>query len=173
MASNRFEKIGTIYSRITGLLRAGATKWENKPLWYNVYRAFPPLNETSFGSPVPDTPIRNIFYAEDKLRAKFHKDYRMLSAVRLDDRSTPSECQTFIQEYKTLVEEKGKAEKDAYSEAFSPFQKKLKAEMKKQHPPETEEVGFDSEESPRSEAAPQETLSEKDAKELYTDIFKK
>ncbi|XP_063222082.1 small ribosomal subunit protein mS23 isoform X2 [Bacillus rossius redtenbacheri] len=68
MASSRLEKIGTIFSRVTGLLRSGAMKEVDKPLWYNLYKAFPPTYEPRFDRPAPNIPIRNILYPEDEIR---------------------------------------------------------------------------------------------------------
>lgn len=87
MAQSRLEKIGTIFTRyvhvmyilkimltsgffrVQGLLRGGAMKTEDKPIWYDVYAAFPPKLEPRFDRPAPNIPVRNIFYAEDVVRA--------------------------------------------------------------------------------------------------------
>ena len=93
MASSRLERIGNIYTRyaintfckvlifyrllkiwfkfcrMRGLLRSGAIKPEDKPLWYDVYEAFPPKIEPQYGRKAPDITIRNIFYPEDIIRA--------------------------------------------------------------------------------------------------------
>jgi small subunit ribosomal protein S23 len=55
--------------RLKGLLRSGALKEEDKPMWYDIYEAFPPFHEPRFDRAAPDTPIRNIFYPEDTIRA--------------------------------------------------------------------------------------------------------
>lgn len=55
--------------RVRGLLRSGALKEDDKPLWYDVYEAFPPKYEPRYDRPAPDVPIRNIFYSEDIIRA--------------------------------------------------------------------------------------------------------
>lgn len=59
------------YYRVTGLLRANQLKWEERPLWYDVYAANPPLLETSWNSKYPkeDQPVKSIFYGEDSVRA--------------------------------------------------------------------------------------------------------
>lgn len=56
--------------RVQGLLRSGAMKSSEKPLWYEVYEAFPPAYEPTYGRKAPaDVPIRQILYAEDRIRA--------------------------------------------------------------------------------------------------------
>lgn len=82
MAGSRLERIGTIYSRYfrfniisfiflraSGLIRSGALKWEDRPLWYDIYEAFPPKEEPRFDRPVPNIKLKHIFYEEDKIRA--------------------------------------------------------------------------------------------------------
>jgi small subunit ribosomal protein S23 len=46
-------------------------KEADKPLWYDIYRAFPPLMEPRVDRAVPDhdKPLRQIFYEEDAIRA--------------------------------------------------------------------------------------------------------
>jgi hypothetical protein len=51
--------------RVRGLLRSGALKEEDKPIWYDVYTAFRP----KYDRQPPDVPLRNIFYPEDTIRA--------------------------------------------------------------------------------------------------------
>lgn len=68
MANSRLEKIGTIFSRVHGLIKSGALKFEERPIWYDVYEKFPPFNEPKFDQKVEATKIREIFYAEDKDR---------------------------------------------------------------------------------------------------------
>ncbi|XP_023238082.1 28S ribosomal protein S23, mitochondrial-like isoform X2 [Centruroides sculpturatus] len=75
MAGSRLEKLGTIFSRMTGLLRSGALKKEDKPTWYDIYKAFPPLIEPIFKREVSEKEITQIFYPEDVYRAKFYRKY--------------------------------------------------------------------------------------------------
>jgi len=70
MASNRLERIGTIFTRVQGLLRSGAMKSQEKPIWYEVYEAFPPAYQPMYGRKAPtDVSIRKILYTEDMIRA--------------------------------------------------------------------------------------------------------
>lgn len=55
--------------RVKGLLRSGAMKPEDKPIWYEVYEAFPPKVEPQFNRKAPDINIRQILYPEDIIRA--------------------------------------------------------------------------------------------------------
>ena len=83
MAQTRLEKVGTIYSRMSGLLKSGAMKPEHKPIWFEVYEAFPPKYEPRFdrqqlpygegGNVEAMGPPRKIFYKEDLIRAQFYK----------------------------------------------------------------------------------------------------
>ena len=64
MAQSRLEKVGTIYSRVSGLLKSGAIKGEHRPLWCQIYEAFPPKYEPRWDrQPECDT-VRKILYQE-------------------------------------------------------------------------------------------------------------
>uniref|UniRef100_A0A914QVC9 Small ribosomal subunit protein mS23 n=1 Tax=Panagrolaimus davidi TaxID=227884 RepID=A0A914QVC9_9BILA len=68
----RVERAAPIFSRITGLIRSGQMKWENRPLWYDVYAAVPPFEEPIWDLKMPkaDEPVRSIMYKEDLTRAE-------------------------------------------------------------------------------------------------------
>lgn len=55
--------------RTTGLLQCNAMKIEDKPIWYDVYAAFPPQLEPRFDRPAPIMEVKQIFYQEDVIRA--------------------------------------------------------------------------------------------------------
>lgn len=56
--------------RVTGLLKSGAMKHEDRPIFYEIYKAFPPLKEPKYAQPVDKKlVIKPIFYAEDQERA--------------------------------------------------------------------------------------------------------
>ena len=44
-------------------------RWQDRPLFYDIYTAFPPLKEHKFKEDAPDMKVREIFYAEDNERA--------------------------------------------------------------------------------------------------------
>ena len=74
---SRLEKIGTIYSRLTALLDAGVVRTEFRPIWLDVYEAFPPRLEPRWdrlpeGS---DEPLPKILYREDEARAQFYRQF--------------------------------------------------------------------------------------------------
>ena len=85
MAQTRTHKIGTIYSRVKRLLDKKAMQEDNKPLWYDVYEAFPPKYEPRYdrhllpyglGSNVKNMPPPpKILYEEDITRAKYYKAF--------------------------------------------------------------------------------------------------
>ncbi|XP_037056742.1 28S ribosomal protein S23, mitochondrial isoform X1 [Peromyscus leucopus] len=78
MAGSRLETIGSVFSRTRDLMRAGVLK--EKPLWFDIYKAFPPLREPVFRRPrlrygKAKAAIQDIFYHEDRIRAKFFSVY--------------------------------------------------------------------------------------------------
>ncbi|XP_047504652.1 28S ribosomal protein S23, mitochondrial [Pieris napi] len=105
MATSRLERIGTIFTRAEGLLKHGALKPDDRPIWFDVYQAFPPLVEPKFARPKPEKkPIRQILYKEDAIRVKFHMKGHGLGLNML---SPYGETQTkkLIQKYEQLKEE--------------------------------------------------------------------
>lgn len=69
MAGSRLTNFGTIFSRTTGLLQGGALK--ETPIWYDVYRKYPPELEPDAERPVPpQEPIPELVYEEDFERAQ-------------------------------------------------------------------------------------------------------
>ncbi|XP_046648587.1 probable 28S ribosomal protein S23, mitochondrial [Daphnia pulicaria] len=114
MASSRLERIGTIYTRVRGLLRSGAMKQEDKPVWYDVYEAFPPKIEPFHGRKVPDMAVRNILYPEDIIRAKFYERYGSSGQISLTNKY-PTPCQNFLDKYREM--EKDYADENELFEA--------------------------------------------------------
>lgn len=58
-----------VSSRYTGLIKSGAVLEENRPLWYDVYKHFPPTVEPLAIREEPKVAICNIYYPEDILRS--------------------------------------------------------------------------------------------------------
>ena len=54
---------------MSGLLRTGGIKMKDKPIWVDVWEAFPPKLEPSLNRTAEVKQIPNIFYPEDKIRA--------------------------------------------------------------------------------------------------------
>ena len=52
-----------------GLLRSGAVLEENKPIWYDVYAAFPPKTDPTLVRAEPTNEPVNILYIEDLVRS--------------------------------------------------------------------------------------------------------
>lgn len=63
------------FSRVRDLLRAGVIKESKKPVWFDVYAAFPPTREPVYVKPVrlvrqkTEENVSEIFYKEDQIRA--------------------------------------------------------------------------------------------------------
>ncbi|KIH60222.1 alanine--tRNA ligase [Ancylostoma duodenale] len=116
MASSftRAERSGNIFYRITGLIRSGQLPWNERPLWYDVYVAYPPLqaHDWNVKHAKYDEPVRKIFYEEDIVRAAFYKKYR--GGVMNLENARESLSQQFIKEYEIL-----KNEVKAYFQGYS------------------------------------------------------
>lgn len=143
MAGSRLEKIGTIFSRFvfktrastaksastlpqtykpiaprrtSGLLRSGALKPDDKPLWYDVYAAFPPHAEPRFDRPAPNATVRPIFYAEDRIRARYHRHTKHLGATNLSDTRYMTQTQLVLEQFER-IRAQGALDEDAIFEA--------------------------------------------------------
>ncbi|XP_058813563.1 small ribosomal subunit protein mS23 [Topomyia yanbarensis] len=126
MANSRLEKIGTIVTRTQGLLRAGAMKWEDRPLWYDVVAAFPPKEEPRFDRPAPKVKVRSIFYAEDKIRAKYHQKVAANHMVNLADVRNKTPTQHFIEIYRNLETQGALDEERVFETVQEMLEEKLK-----------------------------------------------
>ncbi|XP_056362772.1 28S ribosomal protein S23, mitochondrial [Oenanthe melanoleuca] len=111
-AGSRTQKIGSVFSRTRSLVRIGLLR---KPLWLDVYAAFPPLREPLYRVPRPrrgPDPIAPVFYREDTVRARFYQVYgngpKPFDLTQLNFKST---CQRFVEKYNELKEE-GKIEEE-------------------------------------------------------------
>ncbi|XP_067570247.1 small ribosomal subunit protein mS23 [Pseudorca crassidens] len=108
MAGSRLETVGSIFSRTRDLMRAGVLK--EKPLWFDIYNAFPPLREPVFRRPhlrygKAKAHIQDIFYHEDRIRAKFYSTYGSgPKAFDLFNPNFKSTCQRFVEKYIELQE---------------------------------------------------------------------
>ncbi|XP_013097958.1 small ribosomal subunit protein mS23 [Stomoxys calcitrans] len=129
MAQSRLEKIGTIFTRVSGLLRSGAMKPEDKPIWYDVYAAFPPKVEPRFDRPAPQIAIKNIFYEEDKVRAKFHKSQKQVEMISMFDRRRETQTQQFIKIYQGLKSQ-GALDEEKIFETSMDLLQQQRAQMK-------------------------------------------
>ena len=110
MAQSRFEKIGTIYSRISGLYKSGAIKSEQIPLWVPIYEKCPPKYEPRWDRQPEERQMVRILYPEDVVRAKYYKKFGDWEVVNLFDNHKPT-SQIFVEKYMAL------SKLDKYSEA--------------------------------------------------------
>ncbi|XP_019716729.1 small ribosomal subunit protein mS23 isoform X1 [Hippocampus comes] len=109
MAGSRLERIGTVFSRVRDLMRSGVIKQTEKPIWYDVYEAFPPKRQplyvktqTRVRVNKPD-PVPEIFYTEDQVRAKFYDKYGAgPRPFDLSKSNFVSVCQRFVDKYAEL-----------------------------------------------------------------------
>ncbi|XP_063987143.1 small ribosomal subunit protein mS23 [Diachasmimorpha longicaudata] len=115
MAQSRLERIGTIYSRVSSLIKGGAMKPEDRPLWFDLYTAFPPKVEPRYDRVAPNIPVRDIFYKEDPIRAKFHREHGRLT-MNLQSHGTQSQTQKFLHVYNELAKS-GIPESEVYEKA--------------------------------------------------------
>ncbi|CAJ0587891.1 unnamed protein product, partial [Mesorhabditis spiculigera] len=97
----RAERSGSIFFRVTGLIRSGQLSWNDRPLWYDVYTAFPPLKSPSWDAKHEkhDEPVRKLMYKEDLIRAKFYRTYRQTAGVVNVISEQDSVSQQFINEW--------------------------------------------------------------------------
>ncbi|CAJ1065898.1 S ribosomal protein S23%2C mitochondrial [Xyrichtys novacula] len=108
MAGSRLERFGTVFSRVRDLLRSGVVKHSEKPIWYDVYTAFPPNRDPLYVKPLhkcqpqkKDT-VPEIFYKEDAIRAKFYEVYAPGRPFELSKSSFVSTSQKFVNKYTEL-----------------------------------------------------------------------
>uniref|UniRef100_A0A8C3P227 Small ribosomal subunit protein mS23 n=1 Tax=Cyanoderma ruficeps TaxID=181631 RepID=A0A8C3P227_9PASS len=114
VAGSRTHKIGSVFNRARNLVRIGLLE---KPVWLDVYAAFPPLREPVYRVARPrygkaPEPVGPIWYREDTVRARFYRVYgngpRPFNLTQLNFKST---CQRFVEKYNEL-EEEGKIEEE-------------------------------------------------------------
>ncbi|CAL8360218.1 unnamed protein product [Merluccius merluccius] len=121
MAGSRLEKFGTVFTRVRDLKRAGVISPQATPTWYDVFKAFPPRKEPLYVQPQhglysKQDPVPDIFYKEDKIRAKFYEVYGTGSRVLdLSKSSYISACQRFVETY-TRLESYGEMDESALFE---------------------------------------------------------
>ncbi|XP_019943521.1 small ribosomal subunit protein mS23 isoform X2 [Paralichthys olivaceus] len=109
MAGSRLEKYGTVFTRVRDLMRSGVIQPAKKPIWYDVFQAFPPKRDplhvkpyTRASSKKQET-VPDIFYREDEIRAKFYEQYGAgPRAIDLTKLSFVSTCQRFVDKYTEL-----------------------------------------------------------------------
>ncbi|XP_011351421.1 28S ribosomal protein S23, mitochondrial isoform X2 [Ooceraea biroi] len=104
-------------------------KSEDKPLWVSVYEAFPPKYEPRFDRQLPRKKIAPIFYREDRIRAKFHRDQSFMPATDLATENVKSMTQRFLVTYKSIREKEKLEEDEAYEQALQQYNSEREARM--------------------------------------------
>ncbi|XP_012283401.1 28S ribosomal protein S23, mitochondrial isoform X1 [Orussus abietinus] len=125
MAQSRLQYIGTIFTRMRSLIHGEVIHENDKPLWFDVYQAFPPKYEPRYDNVITDIPIRRILYKEDTIRSRFHKDNKFLT-YNLLDKKCQSKSQKFIKTCQQLQKD-GMPEEEIYKKALKDTTK-VKAE---------------------------------------------
>ncbi|CAN9511212.1 unnamed protein product [Ophioblennius macclurei] len=109
MAGSRLERLGTVFSRVRDLMQSRVIQPAERPVWYDVYEAFPPKMPPTYVKPCSQRPktkketVREIFYSEDEIRARFYEQYG--TGPRVINLSKPnfvSTCQRFVEKYAEL-----------------------------------------------------------------------
>ncbi|XP_073418222.1 small ribosomal subunit protein mS23 isoform X1 [Dendrobates tinctorius] len=122
MAGSRLEKLGTVFSRTRDLMRAGVINPKEKPVWFDVYAAFPPKREPTYEKPLnrrnklPDN-VAEILYSEDVIRAKFYETYGSSGIFNLYRKNFRSVCERFVETYTELQKTGEVAEDKLFDEA--------------------------------------------------------
>lgn len=108
-------------------------KVEDKPIWFDVYAAFPPLAEPRFDRPAPNVPVRQIFYAEDAVRAKYHRlPNKQLGAINLADTKYSTQTQQFLSSYAHIRSQGALNEEAIFDAAVEVIKDKLSKEYDNQ-----------------------------------------
>ncbi|XP_035536032.1 28S ribosomal protein S23, mitochondrial [Morone saxatilis] len=102
MAGSRLERVGTVFTRVRDLMRSGVIKPQQKPIWYNVYKAFPPKRDPVYVRPDnrhstrKQQTVPEILYREDEVRVKFYDQYVTGLAFELSKPNFVSLCQRYV-----------------------------------------------------------------------------
>ncbi|GBP86614.1 Probable 28S ribosomal protein S23, mitochondrial [Eumeta japonica] len=92
--------------QVEGLIKKGAMKPDDRPLWFDIYRAFPPTDEPKFSRPKTENkPIKQIFYPEDVMRAKFHAQKLGIGTVNMLMSTGDTPTKKLLQKYDKLKAE--------------------------------------------------------------------
>ncbi|KAL8562577.1 hypothetical protein ACOMHN_045842 [Nucella lapillus] len=93
---------------VQGLVRAGAMRPADRPVWCQVYEAFPPAQPPHYQRPLPPpTHAPALLYPEDLVRVQFYKTYGNPDVVDLTNERVKTTCQRFVDKYLELVQSQG------------------------------------------------------------------
>lgn len=128
MAGSRLEKFGTVFSRVRDLMRSGVIKPSEKPIWYDVYEAFPPKRDPLHVKPntraftKTQETVPEIFYREDEVRAKFYECFGTGPwAFDLSKPNFVSTCQRFVEKYMDLKSQSDLDDSALFEETWKAF----------------------------------------------------
>ncbi|CAH1801839.1 unnamed protein product, partial [Owenia fusiformis] len=116
MAGSRVEKFSSIFSRLRGLLQSGALSESEKPIWHDIYQAFPPKVEPRMDRKVPQIGVPSILYREDTVRAKFYNEFGNPDVIDMTNHNEKSASQRFIDHY-YILQKNGIPEEDLFERA--------------------------------------------------------
>uniref|UniRef100_A0A182JNQ8 Small ribosomal subunit protein mS23 n=1 Tax=Anopheles christyi TaxID=43041 RepID=A0A182JNQ8_9DIPT len=111
-------------------------KFDERPLWYDVVTAFPPHEEPRYDRPAPRVPVRQIFYQEDTVRAKFHKSGKATFAVNLLDNNNRTPTQQFIEMYQNLSTQGALDDEQVFTTAMDLLEDKMRQQRLDRRPSE-------------------------------------
>ncbi|KAG1701335.1 putative 28S ribosomal protein S23, mitochondrial [Nymphon striatum] len=106
-----------------GLLKSGAVGYKDKPIWYEVYKAFPPKYEPSLMAEAVKKPVISILYKEDTVRAKFFKVFGSREVINLKNQKTKTLCQKFVDSYNKLEKEEPRLEDELFEATVKSLQR--------------------------------------------------
>lgn len=101
---SRLWKVGSIYSRLSGMVEGGHLKSADIPIWYAIYKRFPPVREpryltlTEGDVPKAYEPPK-ILYDEDVVRQAYYEDVDDGEIIKLKNNDRKARSQVFIDEY--------------------------------------------------------------------------
>lgn len=114
----RLHRKSSIFRRVEDLIKSGVLDYEKRPLWYDVYKAHPPLREPVYkyepspdmvGLPDEQDDVREIFYPEDWARSVAYSKFKITGSCELDPRSDlrvrqrrTNHIQKFVEAYKQM-----------------------------------------------------------------------
>lgn len=81
-----------------------------------MYAAFPPHAEPRFDRPAPNATVRELFYEEDRMRARYHRHCKHLGAANLSDTRYQTQTQQFLEQF-NKIRAQGALDEDAIFEA--------------------------------------------------------
>ncbi|XP_072249246.1 small ribosomal subunit protein mS23 isoform X2 [Leuresthes tenuis] len=142
MAGSRLERFGTVFSRVRDLMRSRVIKPHEKPIWYDVYMAFPPKRDPLYVKQHTrpcineQETVPEIFYGEDEVRAFIVKYAELKSHSELTDSALFEETAKALLKDGIILRRRGLL---AVEESRDPvFDLKLKDMLAEQHSVDTQ-----------------------------------